>query len=433
MSFRSAAFHRLVKSLQQHGRTCTVVEQSCGGLIQASILAQPGASAVFLGGTVAYNTQRCLPLLLNDSALHKSLLQTRPAIMTTTDHADGITQEAYMASKRAWTAAAAVAYCRALGTDYAMAESGATGPTFRPRDMTTGCGVIAIAGRNTNGEVQVLDQTTIPSLHANRHENMRMFANAAAELCTKVLAADTASLYDTSTQSTITTTPTLDRCTLLRGNVAHLRSMETKARYIVIVGGSQVLARSATEPAILSYDQAQRLQEGFPDKVQQSFLGRMTARDEDKDTPSTSYYFSLGMVDSNVEEINAVLQNCASTAAAEHHHDMTFSLLPTRTSAPLFSPAHNQIALYATALSQWHARSHFCSLCGHATAVLDGGSRRACTACSSSTWPRQDPSMIAAILSRDGDRILLARSPRHPPRVHTFRQGGRDFGTSGGP
>ena len=38
-------------------------------------------------------------------------------------------------------------------------------------------------------------------------------------------------------------------------------------------------------------------------------------------------------------------------------------------------------------------------------------------------WPRQDPSMIASIGSRCGTKILLARSPRHPPKMHTVLAG----------
>ena len=46
-----------------------------------------------------------------------------------------------------------------------------------------------------------------------------------------------------------------------------------------------------------------------------------------------------------------------------------------------------------------------------------------CTECNAKSWPRQDPSMISAITSREGDKILLAHSQRHPPRLHTVLAG----------
>eukprot|EP00551_Chaetoceros_affinis_P000404 CAMPEP_0203639328 /NCGR_PEP_ID=MMETSP0088-20131115/5107_1 /ASSEMBLY_ACC=CAM_ASM_001087 /TAXON_ID=426623 /ORGANISM="Chaetoceros affinis, Strain CCMP159" /LENGTH=160 /DNA_ID=CAMNT_0050494183 /DNA_START=89 /DNA_END=568 /DNA_ORIENTATION=+ len=39
------------------------------------------------------------------------------------------------------------------------------------------------------------------------------------------------------------------------------------------------------------------------------------------------------------------------------------------------------------------------------------------------SWPRQDPSMIVSVTSRCGEYILLARSKRHPPKVHTVLAG----------
>ena len=73
MSLTSAAFARLVTALKHSNKTITGVESCCGGLIQSSILSQPGASAVFSGGTVSYNTKNALPVLLNDKPLHDKL------------------------------------------------------------------------------------------------------------------------------------------------------------------------------------------------------------------------------------------------------------------------------------------------------------------------------------------------------------------------
>merc|ERR1712138_153793 len=117
------------------------------------------------GGSVAYNTRRCKPVLLNDADLHASLLNA------SADDADS-----YKASKRDWTAKTAVAYCEAMGTDYAVAEGGAAGPTFRPKGLDSGFSAIAVAGRAADGSVSVARQVLCESPHARRGDNMERFA-----------------------------------------------------------------------------------------------------------------------------------------------------------------------------------------------------------------------------------------------------------------
>ena len=95
----------------------------------------------------------------------------------------------------------------------------------------------------------------------------------------------------------------------------------------------------------------------------------------------------------------------------------------TRTTAPLFSSIDNELALHATALAQWQRRTSYCTLCGGPTKFVNGGTCCRCTICNTPSWPRQDPSMIAVISSRDGQRVLLAHSTRHPPKFHTVLAG----------
>ena len=49
--------------LRARGETVAVAESSAGGLIAAALLAQPGASAYFLGGAVVYTKQARAALL----------------------------------------------------------------------------------------------------------------------------------------------------------------------------------------------------------------------------------------------------------------------------------------------------------------------------------------------------------------------------------
>jgi NAD+ diphosphatase len=58
----------------------------------------------------------------------------------------------------------------------------------------------------------------------------------------------------------------------------------------------------------------------------------------------------------------------------------------------------------------WHARHRFCSNCGAATAMVEGGWKRSCPACKGDHFPRTDPVVI--MLSVRGDKGLLGRSGR---------------------
>jgi NAD+ diphosphatase len=62
------------------------------------------------------------------------------------------------------------------------------------------------------------------------------------------------------------------------------------------------------------------------------------------------------------------------------------------------------------ALLTWHLRHRFCSNCGGATNVVEGGWRRDCPSCRVQHFPRTDPVVI--MLPVAGDRCVLGRSHR---------------------
>jgi NAD+ diphosphatase len=84
---------------------------------------------------------------------------------------------------------------------------------------------------------------------------------------------------------------------------------------------------------------------------------------------------------------------------------------------PLLSEADASQWAYARALTWWHRRHPFCPVCGAPTRVVDAGHRRICTAetCGAEQHPRTDPAVI--VLVHRGNRCLLARSPRFPPKM----------------
>jgi NAD+ diphosphatase len=69
----------------------------------------------------------------------------------------------------------------------------------------------------------------------------------------------------------------------------------------------------------------------------------------------------------------------------------------------------------AKAVLHWHARHRFCSNCGTATDVVNGGWRRDCLNCKAEHFPRTDPVVI--MLPVEKDRCLLGRSPRFVPNM----------------
>src|ERR1700704_2369200 len=93
--------------LTSRKETIAVAESSAGGLISAALLAVPGASAYFLGGAVVYTrTARSVLLAIPESALEGLRPSTEPY--------------ARLLANSARTR---------FGTTWAIAETGATGPT----------------------------------------------------------------------------------------------------------------------------------------------------------------------------------------------------------------------------------------------------------------------------------------------------------------
>jgi NAD+ diphosphatase len=84
------------------------------------------------------------------------------------------------------------------------------------------------------------------------------------------------------------------------------------------------------------------------------------------------------------------------------------------------SPIESELALHATALSNWHRAHPCCPMCGGATRVDLGGASRFCDADQSQHHPRTDSAVIVLIRDR-ADRILLGHQPVWPEgRFSTF-------------
>jgi PncC family amidohydrolase len=149
--------------LKQRGETIVVAESSTGGLISAALLALPGASAYFLGGAVVYTqvARRALVDLPDITALGMRA--------STEPYARLLAQTARQRFLASW----------------ALAESGATGPTGNRYGDAAGHSCIAVAG-------PIERAITLETGSSDRVGNMHAFAAAALDLLIEVLAGDRA-------------------------------------------------------------------------------------------------------------------------------------------------------------------------------------------------------------------------------------------------
>jgi nicotinamide-nucleotide amidase len=146
------------RKLRERQETIAVAESSCGGLISASLLSIPGASAYYVGGIVTYT--RAAKQAFLDGAV---------------DVPSGLQAETEEYALHLAHAAAAK-----LGTTWAIAESGASGPTGSRYGDPAGHVWVAVTGA-TDSTRHLLTGS------ADRPANMVAFAAAALGLLTECL------------------------------------------------------------------------------------------------------------------------------------------------------------------------------------------------------------------------------------------------------
>ena len=150
---------RISRLLKDRGENIVVAESSTGGLISAALLAMPGASAYFVGGAIVY-TQAARKALMDLGDI--SALGLRAA---TESYARLLAQTARLRCSSTW----------------ALAESGATGPTGNRYGDAAGHCCLAVAG-------PVERAVTLETGSSDRVANMRTFSAAALDLLAQALA-----------------------------------------------------------------------------------------------------------------------------------------------------------------------------------------------------------------------------------------------------
>jgi nicotinamide-nucleotide amidase len=150
---------RAGSALRTRKERIAVAESSAGGLISAALLSVGGASSYYLGGAVVY-TGRSRPLVLD----------------TVPEGTRGATEE--------FARLLALGAKARMGADWALAETGATGPAGNPYGDPAGHAWVAVA--RPDGGVAVRNLRTGD---ADRVSNMAAFTHGALTLLLDQLAA----------------------------------------------------------------------------------------------------------------------------------------------------------------------------------------------------------------------------------------------------
>ena len=129
-------------------------------VLASALVAQPGASAFFVAGTVVYT------------------LEARRQVLEISDDA----VKGIRASTEAYALLAARAFRERVRTSWGLAESGASGPTGNRYGDPPGHACVAVSGA-------VERALTIETGRANRVENMYVFAERALQLLAETIGA----------------------------------------------------------------------------------------------------------------------------------------------------------------------------------------------------------------------------------------------------
>ena len=158
MNISSPTTKKIADLLIEANQSISVAESSTGGLIAASLLAVPGASAYFNGGAIIYTMRARRKLLQIDK--EKLNAQTPLTVQYVTLCAEQIKKQ--------------------LKSTWGLAELGATGPAGTPYGHPPGICVLAIVGPKTVTR-------HIETGKSDREENMIVFRDGALSMLLEAL------------------------------------------------------------------------------------------------------------------------------------------------------------------------------------------------------------------------------------------------------
>jgi nicotinamide-nucleotide amidase len=148
--------------LKARGHSIAVAESSAGGLINASLVAVPGASAWYLGGGIIYTKAGREALMVITAADVKGM----------------------RSSSEPYAQLLARRVREKLGATWGLSETGASGPTGNRYGDAPGHACIAVSGPAFSPQDSVI---TLETGSPDREANMRAFTRRALELLASCL------------------------------------------------------------------------------------------------------------------------------------------------------------------------------------------------------------------------------------------------------
>ncbi|HUQ73649.1 MAG TPA: CinA family protein [Burkholderiales bacterium] len=144
---------RIAQLLKARNQTLAIVESSAGGLINAAMVAVPGASSYYLGGCIVY-TEASREGLLGITAMQMSGLRS---------------------ASEPYASLIAERVRARLGATWGLSETGASGPSGNRYGDAAGHACFAVRG-------PIDAVITLETRSADRAANMRTFARHALDL-----------------------------------------------------------------------------------------------------------------------------------------------------------------------------------------------------------------------------------------------------------
>ncbi|KAJ5280312.1 hypothetical protein N7478_005684 [Penicillium angulare] len=251
----------------------------------------------------------------------------------------------------------------------------------------------------------------------------------------------------------------INRLSFLRGDHTFISTaLKHPSTQFILLNNLAPLTRS---PAELYYAKHEELSKLIPadvyDQSEEDMIKNFDSRqthptliflglDESRKENSLSYkiYSGIPFFAVDVTPKGSEVQQTACKDIISAMEEKGLSFFQTRV-VTTFTSDEAAIYAQARALTDWNTRNTFCGTCGNRTLSVNAGTKRACpptdtaraaqgqsvegpacttrTTISNLSFPRTDPTIIVAVVSADGHRVLLGRSKRFPPSLYSTLAG----------